>query len=846
VRRVGHRGRPRLFIAWVVAVGAAAAPGTARALQPCGQHFAAESRQWLPPLDRLVSLHVGETSLRSALDHLSATSHIRFSYSSEFLELDRRVCGDFVNAHVGDVLQRFLDGAAVTPVAVGPDQVVLAPRRALPHSGKVAAPPRSAEALDRVVVTGSTTGTTERALTMSLDVVASREMQERDADNFSQALDGVVPGVWIWEQSPASLVSRYASIRGASSFGVNYPKVYIDGIEVANPLLLTQFNPEALERVEVIRGPQGAALSGADAVSGVINVVTRHDGVAPDEPRATLRTSAGVSRSAFSPLGVLVQDHALSLRTGSRLRSADLDLTVGSMGNFVADGNSRYLNLNGTTRLIGAHGSLTGLARFFDERAGTAPSPVLAAWFASHSQSTRRTYDDLQRPPGDSMESSGTPNPAGPQSVREYTLGTTGTLLAGSRWTHSVVLGIDGYRLTNVAFDNGPIPSATDSALRAARGGADRGTMRLSSVAQFGAPEATSARVTLTAEQSTLREATVADLGPMSSAGPARAVSWRNTTGLVAQTSLAIHNTWFLTSGLRLERNSGYTDEAQWTTLPVLGVAYVKDRGPVTVKLRAAYGKGIRPPQTPLHQMLWRGSGDDNGYPELQPETQSGIEVGTDILIGKTLSLKVTRFDQHASGLIQSVAVADPQSGTPTQGRHVWYQLQNMGQVANRGWEFQSAADLGRLSLSGALSLVDSRVQRIAAGYTGDLRPGDRMLEVPARITSLSASWRGTHWLTAWSVTRAANWINYDRLSLAQGLAAAQGGAGQFAGALLRSYWIDYSGVTRLRGSLSRDLLRGFSLVLTGDNLLGRQRGEPDNVTVVPGRTLSLGLRTRF
>ncbi len=845
MRWVGHRGRPRLFIACVVAVGAAATPVTARALEPCGQHSAAESRQWLPPLDRLVSLHLRDTSLRTALDHLSAASHIRFSYSSELLELDRRVCGDFVNAHVGDVLQRFLDGAAVTPVAVGPDQVVLAPRRARPDSGTVAAP-RLAESLDRVVVTDSTTGTTERALTMSLDVVPSRQMQERDADNFSHALDGVVPGVWIWEQSPASLVSRYASIRGASSFGVNYPKVYIDGIEVANPLLLTQFNPEALERVEVIRGPQGAALYGADAVSGVINVVTRHDGAAPDQPRATLRTSAGVSRSAFSPLGVLVQDHALSLRTGSSLRSADLDMTVGSMGNFVADGNSRHLNLNGTTRLIGARGSLTASARFFDERAGTAPSPVLAAWFASRSQSTRRTYDDLQRTPDDSLESSGAPSLAGPQSVREYTLGTTGTLLAGSRWTHNVVLGIDGYRLTNVAFDNGPIPSATDSALRAARGGADRGTVRLSSVAQFGAPEATSARVTLTAEQSTFREATVADLGPMYSAAPARAVAWRNTTGLVAQTNLAIHNAWFVTSGLRFERNSGYTDEALWAALPVLGVAYVKDRGPVTVKLRAAYGKGIRPPQASLHQMLWRG-GDDDGSPELKPETQSGIEVGTDVLIGETLSLKVTRFDQLASGLIQSVAVAtDPQSGTPAQGQHVWYQLQNMGQVSNRGWEFQTTASLGRLSLSGALSLVDSRVQRIAAGYSGDLRPGDRMLEVPARTTSLTASWRAAHWLTSWSLTRAADWINYDRLSLAQNLAAAQGGAGQFTGALLRSYWKDYGGVTRLRASFSRDLLRGFSLVLTGDNLLGQQRGEPDNVTVVPGRTLSLGLRTKF
>ena len=32
----------------------------------------------------------------------------------------------------------------------------------------------------------------------------------------------------------------------------------------------------------------------------------------------------------------------------------------------------------------------------------------------------------------------------------------------------------------------------------------------------------------------------------------------------------------------------------------------------------------------------------------------------------------------------------------------------------------------------------------------------------------------------------------------------------------------------------------------TGTNLLGRQTGEPDNIAVVPGRTLRLGLRNMF
>jgi iron complex outermembrane receptor protein len=37
-----------------------------------------------------------------------------------------------------------------------------------------------------------------------------------------------------------------------------------------------------------------------------------------------------------------------------------------------------------------------------------------------------------------------------------------------------------------------------------------------------------------------------------------------------------------------------------------------------------------------------------------------------------------------------------------------------------------------------------------------------------------------------------------------------------------------------------------LTVVLTGRNLLDAQRGEPDNVTVVPGRTLTAGLQAKF
>lgn len=98
----------------------------------------------------------------------------------------------------------------------------------------------------------------------------------------------------------------------------------------------------------------------------------------------------------------------------------------------------------------------------------------------------------------------------------------------------------------------------------------------------------------------------------------------------------------------------------------------------------------------------------------------------------------------------------------------------------------------------------------------------------------------------SWSLSRASDWINYDRLALLSAFASEENAIQGFVGPELRSYWRTYDGVTRLGGRIGVTLGRGMSFTLDGENLLDEQRGEPDNITVLPGRTLSAGLRVRF
>jgi iron complex outermembrane receptor protein len=134
-------------------------------------------------------------------------------------------------------------------------------------------------------------------------------------------------------------------------------------------------------------------------------------------------------------------------------------------------------------------------------------------------------------------------------------------------------------------------------------------------------------------------------------------------------------------------------------------------------------------------------------------------------------------------------------------------------------------------------------VQQLAARYTGDLREGDRMLGVPRVTTSADVRWNARRWSVTVGAARASDWIEYDRVELARAYANFDGDFVRLAGAELRGYWRKYDGVTRLRAGVTRELWASTTLTLTGENLLDVQRGEPDNVTIVPGRTVLLGLR---
>ena len=159
-------------------------------------------------------------------------------------------------------------------------------------------------------------------------VVTADDIRRSGATSIPEALR-LVPGVDVAQIDP----NKWAvSIRGFNGRFANKLLVLIDGRSVYTPThsgvyweyldyLMTD-----IERIEVIRGP-GATLWGANAVNGVINIITRE---ADETPGGSLSVIAGNEHQGFG----VRQGGALSENTQMRayVKGKHLDESVNSTG----------------------------------------------------------------------------------------------------------------------------------------------------------------------------------------------------------------------------------------------------------------------------------------------------------------------------------------------------------------------------------------------------------------------------------------------------------------------------------------------------------------------------------
>jgi TonB-linked SusC/RagA family outer membrane protein len=159
-----------------------------------------------------------------------------------------------------------------------------------------------ATTLNDVVVTALGQTTAMRSLGTAQQAVTGASIAETQRENFVNSLQGRVAGVQVVSSSGVPGASTSITIRGVSSIsGSNQPLMIIDGLPMDNKTLNTSqlasdapgsatafsnrgvdftnraadLNPEDIESLVVLKGPEASALYGIDAANGAIVITTK-------------------------------------------------------------------------------------------------------------------------------------------------------------------------------------------------------------------------------------------------------------------------------------------------------------------------------------------------------------------------------------------------------------------------------------------------------------------------------------------------------------------------------------------------------------------------------------------
>jgi outer membrane receptor protein involved in Fe transport len=775
-------------------------------------------------LARRVTIALHDVTLEAALRAIAQMGELRFSYSSDIVPVTRRVSVSGIDARLGDVLTEVLQHTDVDYVVTPSGYVVLVripattvrplarlrehDSPAVPHPGGSEVRP---QLMDRLLVMGTpVSGAPERELASAVTVLTASQIAAFGSASMEDLLRSAIPGVVAWDLGISGPLAQFASVRGSSSFNANYLKTYVDGVELASPYMLFAIDPYSIERIEIIRGPQGSALYGSDAISGVVQVVTRRGSAAARwRPRFDGSFAGGLVQSRYADGANGSQRHSAMLSSGGGMTSLGIGGTYLSAGEVVTGGGAGTRSTFGGFRHVAGPLRVEGSLRYADIRFTAPDNPLFRG--ETPPSSVRPAIRD--------------------QRIESESYGTTLDLQPAPRWRQTLVLGVDR--------NSGAIPqqrepaTVADALLGATRERASKTSLRYSTMLRVFDASAGSGALTLGAERSSLVRERLGLRADVNGAGDGLAALYHDNirnTGLFGQFKLGVAHSLFITTGLRAERNSTFGQHFGTAWSPMVGAAYTRDLGLTTAKLRVAYGKGIRPPAPSAREAISTVNYRQVANPLLEPESQSGVEAGVELYRGDRASVVITGYWQHADGLIQEVLL--------NRNTERAIQYQNVGRIGNRGVELEGNARAGAVRAALSFALTDSRVRALSATYSGDLVVGDRVPEVPRSSGLATLSWELARSQLTFGASYIGSWVGYDWIAFIDGeLAASE------SRPTLRSYLRDYPAVVKPFVSVTRALRREVEWFGRVDNLTNVQRNERDNLQITAGRTLTLGLR---
>jgi len=537
----------------------------------------------------------------------------------------------------------------------------------------------------------------------SVTVITAKDLEARQVTSLGEAL-GTVAGLTVVRSGgPGTLTSLFP--RGGES---DYTLVLVDGIRAnafGGGLDLSQVPLADAERIEVVRGPQ-SALYGADAIGGVVQVITRRGG-APS-------------------LGGHIEG-------GSRTTRRFGATTTGDLGGWHWHGGGDYFDDEG----------FTGTAPASGEQVSNDDTRQRQGWGGGGWRASRGTelhatfrYVDTNR---------GAPGPYGSDPAKRFfgvdriARGTTERRAGGVRVVHPWT-GPSGRLRQRFDFDVADYDlffvsafGRSESETRRVHGRLQTDAALDAGVGVSGGVEWLSERARSTFITAETRQVPV-ERRVIGTFGEAR---WHAAERVSVQAGLrAEHITRQQLSGnpSTFAPRPDFDDDTVTSLNPKVSAGWLisptlpADGARAWTRVRAAVGTGIRPPDA------FDIAFTDN--PNLKPERSRSVEAGvTQVLAGGAVQLDATTFFNNYDDLIVSVGSLRDVSR---------YRTDNVSNARARGIEVGSAWTARRgINVRASYTFLDTEIREVdgSAQAPSPYRVGDALPRRPRHQGSLALTW---------------------------------------------------------------------------------------------------------
>ena len=565
---------------------------------------------------------------------------------------------------------------------------------------------------ESVVVSAAQVETPLDSVSGNVTVITSAQLRERQVESFGDALR-TVPGLTVSRSGGrGALTSMFP--RGGES---DYTLVLVDGVRVnafGGGLDLSLLDSSNIERIEFVPGPQ-SALYGADAIGGVVHVITNHGG----RSRADALVEGGTGPASRAP--------------DRRGPPRAVATASGSTGTFTWGGSVERGSSRGFTGIAPASGETVSNDDNWHRQLSSS-----LGWQAQAGAIIRgsvRSFDNDRGFPGPYGS-----NPIGAfPGVDRISRGRNHDRQAGVTALLPVGRVLDGRMRVRLSSTYGDLRSEFESPF----GPSVFQTRRISARAQGDIAVSGSSSLSVGIEGHQERARSTYITGASFEEVPIE----RTDVGYFGELRQQLGARAALTAGVRVEQlhrdalepdpnpsapRPTFAADSQLSPNPRVGLVYALRRdssGSATTRVHAAAGTGIRPPDA--YEIAYT----DN--PQLKPERSRSVEAGiSHAFPGIAADLQITAFRNDYDDLIVAVSRALQDASR--------FRTDNVSNARAQGLEI-SAAWLGRWGLSARAGYTWLNTEILAVDRTGTAPPpfsvGDPLIRRPRHQGSLGLTY---------------------------------------------------------------------------------------------------------